>query len=176
MNRTALYVTVVIASLTFFSGTVLAGNFATGASRTSDVLLDVADNWTTILSASITISEADDRSHGCVVNASADVGVPVAPERLENHYRFTVTWNDANPPTNGTPERTLEFYNHPNFNDLNSQPVATTRAFLGLTRSNGTGLTQNQHTFRVLGRKVQEGDSTATVFDASLSVICIERN
>ena len=159
------------ACLAFFSGAALAGNFVAGDVSNGNVTISSSANWTTIRTASIAIGATDAASHGCVVNASADVEHS-GSQGVENQYIFTVTRNDSNPVTNGGAERLLELVDNNGVNDPDSKPVATTSRFTGLTRTNGLS-GGGTHTFRLLGRKVTAGTATTTVADASLTVLCV---
>jgi hypothetical protein len=55
----------------------------------------------------------------------------------------------------------------------NYYPVSTTRAYEGLTSSDGVNGTA-EHTFYLLGRKVASTDPDVTVTDASTSVVCVQ--
>lgn len=158
--------------LAVFSGTALAGNFVTGDVSNANATISSSANWTTLRTASISIGAADTASHGCVVNASADVELS-GSSGVENKYIFTITRNDSNPVTNGGAERVLELVdNAGSVNDPDSKPVATTSRFTGLTRTNGLS-GGGTHTFRLLGRKLTAGTATTTVADASLTVLCV---
>lgn len=157
--------------LAFFSGTALAGNFVTGSVSNANSTISSSANWTTLRTASISIGATDTASHGCVVNASADVDHS-GGEGVENQYLFTITRNDSNPVTNGGAERMLELVDNSGADDPDSKPVATTSRFTGLTRTNGLS-GGGTHTFRLLGRKATAATATTTVLDASLTVLCV---
>lgn len=116
----------------------------------------------------------DPGSHGCVVNASADVyWTGGGPTEAENQYRFVVIRNNTNPVTGLGTERILSMVDHAGLNDPNSYPVSTTGVYGGVTSINGTG-SPNAHTFYLLGRKVASEHPNVTVVDASLSVLCVD--
>ncbi|MEE9346533.1 MAG: hypothetical protein V3U88_13080 [Methylococcales bacterium] len=151
---------------------VLAHTTAAGSATTANILLNSAANWTTIRSASVTISPLDLATHTCVVTASADMDHDGA-QGVNNRYRFVVTSNNSNPFTNSASERILELVDNPNVDDSNALPVSTNRTFFSIRANNGINGT-GTHRFRFLGRKVQANDTSANVLDSSLSVICAD--
>jgi hypothetical protein len=164
-----------IASLLAVPGGVLASDHATGAQSTVNVDINNAANWVVIAKATVSIIPVfDAATHGCVVNASADVywtGGGVAG--VENRYRFTVSRNNTNPLTGLATERTLSTVDQPGVDNPNYYPVSTTGAFLGLTGDNGLN-GGGQHTFYLLGRKALVTDPNVIVGDSSLSVVCVD--
>ena len=151
---------------------VLANDYMTGTHSTSNVVVDDAFNWVVIRSATVTILPFfDTGSHGCVVNASADVNWGGGgPAGAENRYRFVVVRNNTNPVTGTGTERILSMVDQADVNDPNYYPVSTTGVFTGLTNDNGAG-GGGAHTFYLLGRKVAAADPNVNT-QASLSVIC----
>ncbi|GLI35657.1 hypothetical protein [Desulforhabdus amnigena] len=175
MKRRILYCgisVVIIAGLLIFAGQALASNYVRGSNSNANVVLDSANNWTIIRSATVTIAADDNENHACVVTASADMDF-AGPSDTENQYLFVLTRNKINPATDTGSERRVSLIDNPEVNDPDSKPVSTTRHFTNLRNTNGTGGT-GLHTFYLLGRKVSESDSNAAVLDASLSVICVD--
>src|SRR3989442_1759214 len=101
--------TLALASLLAIPGAALANNYVASSQSTSNVVIDDAFNWVVIRSATVNILPFfDPGSHGCVVNASADVyWTGGGPAEAENRYRFVVIRNNSNPVTGLSTERTL---------------------------------------------------------------------
>jgi hypothetical protein len=172
MKRTLFSMSVTVVGLLVFSNSSLANSFVVGHSSNGDVILNSADNWIVLRSATVNIPGADVAVHGCVATASADMQ-NVGGGEAENQYRFVLSRNNTNPTTNGGSERLLELVDNSGNDDPDSKPVSTTLHFTGLTNDNGAS-GAGAHTFYFLGRKVQAGDADAAVLDASLSVMCID--
>lgn len=153
---------------------VLAHNTATGTHSTANVLLNSSNNWTTVRSASVTVSLSDARTHTCVVIASGDMDHAGA-SGVNSRYRFVVTHNNSNPGTDSSSERILELVDNAGVDDPNAKPVSTNRTFFNVRRNNGVNGT-GVHRFRFLGRKVQANDANANVLDSSLSVVCTDNS
>ncbi len=118
---------------------VLANDYVTGTHSTASVTIDGPDNWIVIRSVTVTILPFfDTGSHGCVVNASANVKwLGGGPVETENRYRFVLARNNPNPLTGTGTERILSMVDHADVNDPNYYPVSTTGVYTGLTNDNG---------------------------------------
>jgi len=128
----------------------------------TNVLINSNANWNTIRFVSFNFNH----SHSCLVVASGDVENPGGTV-MDQQYRFTVTIDDPNPPTDGSAERTIELRDNadPPVDDPNIHPVATNQVFFAVAAG-------QTHFIRFLGRKVGAAID-AFVSDASLSVVCI---
>ena len=149
---------------------VLANDYVTGA-NSGAVEVGDPNNWTVIKSVTVTILPFfDTGSHGCAVNASANVKWLGGGE-TENRYRFVLARNNPNPLTGTGTERILSMVDHAGVNDPNYYPVSTTGVYTGLTNDNGLN-GGGAHTFYLLGRKVADEDPSVTA-QASISVVCV---
>lgn len=130
-----------------------------------------SDAWQIIKTVPVEVAMDDTESYGCV--ATAHVNVSNTAGSTASKYIFVVTRNDANPAVDSPAARTVEAVNNPSINDPNSIPVATTRAFTNLTRSNGEATTPNRHVFYLLGKKSRAADANTTASWYQLSVACV---
>jgi hypothetical protein len=173
MNRLFSW-SLAVASLFAIPSGVLANNYVANSQGTVNVVIDDAFNWVVLRSVTVNILPFfDPGSHGCTVNASADVywtGGSLA--EAENRYRFAIVRNNTNPVTGGATERTLAMVDHAGSNDPNYYPISVTAGSGGLTSDNGAG-GGGAHTFYLLGRKAAPEDPNVTVGDSSLSAMCV---
>jgi hypothetical protein len=172
MKRNVFSLSVATALVLFGTGVALADNIVVGELSNIDLDILSADNWETVRSVDVVIP-AGDGAHACVATASADIAATSPVVNVENKYRFVLTRNDNNPFTNNGSERTAELVDNDGVNDPDTVLVATTRHFLGVRDDNGVNGT-GTHTFRLLGRKVDQSMADGRVEDASVSVICVD--
>jgi hypothetical protein len=176
--KSLLSLSLAIASLLAVPGGALASDHATGTRSTVNVPIDDASNWVVITKATVSFPNQwptfDTATHGCVVNASADVSWPGGSAAdVENRYRFVLSLNNYNPTIDSGTERTLATVDHAGVNDPSYYPISTTLASTGLTKDNGLN-GGGQHTFYFLGRKVLASDPPVTAVDYSISLICVD--
>ena len=156
--------TAAIVVLTVFgitTGPALAGPFALGFNRTSNVILNDPNNWTTILTIPIASSP---HGHACQAVGSFDALNP-GGDAVTQDYFITISVDNANPTlVNGGITRRLELRNQSGVNDPGVWPVSTNTVI---------GLTANAaHTVRLLGRRAF-GAPNLSVDTAGVSIICV---
>ena len=151
------------------SGSPGRSNAATdGATFTDNVVLTAdGETWTALDSVVVTTPRRQNLY--CMVVASVDVvnpgtcGDPV-PAGLV--YVFTLTLDALNPAANGGAERTVEFVN-------TNCPVGADARAKEVTTTNFFQVPPGSHFIYLLGRP--QGDVSAAVDDASMSVVCTEQ-
>ncbi len=171
-------------ALSLVSPAAAEGLLVWGETQDYGVVLNTSDDWVVLNTAFIIIEHGSDpREYGCVATASADVKNP-GPVFRENQYRFVLARDGYFPTVDSSDERTLELVDNAmvgtsgsqqqfiDVDDPDSESVMVTSFFTGVDATNGTG-PPTKHYFHFLGRKVQQGDTNASVLDSSLSVICV---
>jgi hypothetical protein len=149
-----------LAAWGFNAATAYADVFAFVSNRTSNVVLNDPNNWTTILTIALS---ARAHGHACQIVASLDAINPGSDATTQDYF-FTVSLDNSNPAlgANGV-ERRIELRDQGGVNDPGFWPVSTNTV---------TALSANaSHTVRLLGRRAF-GAPNLSVDDAVLSLMC----
>jgi hypothetical protein len=161
MKRQILMATLLLSAIAVFSSMSFAHNTTGGCSSRTDFSITSNQNWATMCSKTLTLTDA---THKCVVTAGAEVANPGTG--IDNWYRFTVD-TVSNPVTNSHQERTIELNQNTGVSDPNMEVVSTVREF---------ELSPGTYTFYWLARKFNASTAAGTVSDYSMGVVCTDDN
>jgi hypothetical protein len=158
--NTKILMAALFLSVALFPNISFAHNTAAGCESNSNVSISDESNWAALCSKTLTLT---DGTHDCVATASAEVANPLS---LQNKYLFTIA-KEKNPLTNSSFERQIELNNNSGIEDPETAAVSTVRHF---------HLKSGTYTFYWLARPKSDADSTATVNDYSMGIVCVDGN
>ena len=150
--------TLLLAAVLLFPRTSFAHNIATGCASTNDASITNESAFTTMCSATLSIT---DGTHYCVANGSAEAANPGG---TGNQYLFTLATN-SNPEPGSAWERKIELGDNPGIDDPSTSVVSTVRYF---------NLSPGTYTFYWLAKPVDSSDANLTVNDYSMGVVCTD--